>query len=337
MRTPSWRRSRRQSHRMRLGPYSPLGPSRFAQLLSRFGAPMTRRLMVTTSMRREGSRRSTAPRTGGLLLGPPGDITGNTDLDCTRLPKLTRCRDITRPPHAQIRKQYDCSEANRPIMSSQQISWAASMFEFPARCTRCGTIFRSGIAADNASNMSMSNNMAGPCPRCGAMGRVIDGVFDVSQGKISVRAAPPETFAVLKALEAALAAARAGAEAEIIIDDLRKTSPEIAKDAQRDLNKGVLAFLVAMLLYLITSCSNNTTGKVDWNLLVDQAHVYVTGKEAHPGISKREAPSADNRTESPTKTASEAKPSRQQRRYLERQTNKRQSKSAAPLRAGRKR
>lgn len=49
----------------------------------------------------------------------------------------------------------------------------------PAVCDNCGTVFPSGFAfGPGASNIRMSGNKSGPCPKCGGMGSVPDGVYD---------------------------------------------------------------------------------------------------------------------------------------------------------------
>ena len=48
----------------------------------------------------------------------------------------------------------------------------------PAFCDTCGAIFPSGIVAENSTNISLSNCAAGPCPRCGGLGHIPDGVYN---------------------------------------------------------------------------------------------------------------------------------------------------------------
>ncbi len=53
------------------------------------------------------------------------------------------------------------------------------MVHIPAFCDSCGAAFGSGIVVENCRNITFSGNRSGPCPRCGSMGSVIDGVFNV--------------------------------------------------------------------------------------------------------------------------------------------------------------
>jgi len=70
----------------------------------------------------------------------------------------------------------------------------------PAFCISCGTSFSSGISAGNVRGMSLQNNMSGPCPKCGSMGRVIDGIFNVTEDVIEIVSAPHWTHDKLNQL-----------------------------------------------------------------------------------------------------------------------------------------
>lgn len=49
----------------------------------------------------------------------------------------------------------------------------------PAVCDNCGTVFPSGFAfGPGTSNIRMIGNKSGPCPNCGGMGSIPDGVYD---------------------------------------------------------------------------------------------------------------------------------------------------------------
>ena len=48
----------------------------------------------------------------------------------------------------------------------------------PARCQVCGTWFPSGFMIGFGSTAGMVGNTSGPCPVCGGMGRIPDGVYN---------------------------------------------------------------------------------------------------------------------------------------------------------------
>jgi len=74
------------------------------------------------------------------------------------------------------------------------------MVLIPAFCDNCGAAFSSGIAVENCANITLSGNRSGPCPRCGGMGSVIDGVFNVVGDVIEILSAPQSTIESLNKL-----------------------------------------------------------------------------------------------------------------------------------------
>lgn len=62
------------------------------------------------------------------------------------------------------------------------------MVMLPAICDNCGTIFASGFNFASVRNISMRGNKSGPCPKCGEMGSIPDGVYDVVDNVINVTA-----------------------------------------------------------------------------------------------------------------------------------------------------
>ncbi len=60
------------------------------------------------------------------------------------------------------------------------------MPELPAICRTCGTVFGSGLDANNVKNLTITNYRAGPCPKCGGVGEIPDGVYEVIGQAINV-------------------------------------------------------------------------------------------------------------------------------------------------------
>jgi len=57
----------------------------------------------------------------------------------------------------------------------------------PAVCDNCGTVFPSGFAfGPGTSNIRMTGNKSGPCPNCGGVGSVPDGVYDTLDDTLNI-------------------------------------------------------------------------------------------------------------------------------------------------------
>ncbi|MFA5771030.1 MAG: hypothetical protein WC894_06105 [Patescibacteria group bacterium] len=67
------------------------------------------------------------------------------------------------------------------------------MIKIPAICDNCGTIFPSGFSAENAFNITLSNNKSGLCPKCGGMGHLPDGTFNFVYDTIVLLQGPKRT------------------------------------------------------------------------------------------------------------------------------------------------
>lgn len=96
------------------------------------------------------------------------------------------------------------------------------MVNIPAFCDSCGAAFPSGFAFENCTNVQLTGNKSGPCPRCGGMGSVPDGVFNFTENVIEILSAPNRTIEQLSALSAILKSAASD----------KKSSDEIAKEIE---------------------------------------------------------------------------------------------------------
>ncbi|MGR2767352.1 SEC-C metal-binding domain-containing protein [Photobacterium ganghwense] len=68
----------------------------------------------------------------------------------------------------------------------------------PAFCDTCGTPFSSGIFIEHCAHVTLKGNRSGPCPNCGGMGSVPDGVFNILGNVIEILSAPSRTLEQLK-------------------------------------------------------------------------------------------------------------------------------------------
>lgn len=53
------------------------------------------------------------------------------------------------------------------------------MFNLPAICDKCGTVFASSFVVGPGVKVIISSSKSGPCPKCGSMGTVPDGVYEI--------------------------------------------------------------------------------------------------------------------------------------------------------------
>jgi ribosomal protein S27AE len=195
-----------------------------------------------------------------------------------------------------------------------------AMHRLPAHCPHCGAFFLSPIAGMPGASVTI-HAVGTSCPRCGKSADVLDGTFDFLANAIHVKSAPPKTLGILHALQDVLSQAQKGADEQEIIQALSKESPELAHAASDVIKRGGVSALIALLIYLLASCSANIEQTLDWNELVDQAHVYLIGADPYPlGESRTQ----DQETREPSQQTS-----RQQRRHRERQSKKQKPKHSA--------
>ncbi len=99
----------------------------------------------------------------------------------------------------------------------------------PAFCDTCGTVFNSGIFVENSTNISFAGNRSGPCPNCGGMGHVPDGVFNFIGNTIEILSAPERTISELTSLAKILREAKAKAETrEQVVSRIEKELPSLS-------------------------------------------------------------------------------------------------------------
>ena len=70
----------------------------------------------------------------------------------------------------------------------------------PAFCDSCGAIFSSGISIDNSTNISFTNCSAGPCPNCGGIGHIPDGLYNIIDSTIMFLKGPYSSLQYLQRL-----------------------------------------------------------------------------------------------------------------------------------------
>lgn len=131
------------------------------------------------------------------------------------------------------------------------------MPEVPAICDACGLVFGSGMVFENARNITLSGNRA-QCPRCGAWGRIPDGVYNAFDRTLELVTGPARTVADLKALQSALLSMRARqAKTEDIAAEIKRVAPELETSLLPQTRSELYAFLaliIAALTLILGQC-----------------------------------------------------------------------------------
>lgn len=163
----------------------------------------------------------------------------------------------------------------------------------PAVCDRCGTMFSSGIVIDEAKNVTLAGNRAGPCPSCGATGHVPDGVFNFINNTIELLSGPQRTIAELQRLAQVLRAQqRRGASAEEIQSTIRHEAPELASLADTlPGNRSELYAFLALFLTIIGLVSTCWERSEDPKIEINQV-INATVQQSASKRSVSDAPPA---------------------------------------------
>jgi len=149
----------------------------------------------------------------------------------------------------------------------------------PAFCDSCGAIFESGFFVENSSNITFSNNLSGPCPVCGGMGHIPDGVFNFVGNTIEILSAPQRTVEELTRLVHILQEARKKAQTtDEVISKINHELPNLSKLTEllpqnRSELYGFLAVILAALQLMLQSPTSSPSSHVTINVnqVVQQA------------------------------------------------------------------
>lgn len=140
------------------------------------------------------------------------------------------------------------------------------MPDIPAFCNKCGAIFRSGIFIGGGT-ATLVGNSAGPCPVCGSMGTIPDGVYTVAGNVLRLLSGPQKTIEQLKKLAAVIAEARRiENEPNQIAEKITQEAPELSSvvDAlpktRSELYNFILVILTAISVLIATAAVNKNEG-----------------------------------------------------------------------------
>lgn len=139
------------------------------------------------------------------------------------------------------------------------------MPDIPAFCDNCGAIFRSGIFIGGGT-ATMVGNRAGPCPVCGSMGTIPDGVYSAAGNVLRLLSGPQKTVEQLKRLAAVInEARRTQEEPNQIAERIKEEAPELSSfvDAlpktRSELYNFLLVILTAVSVLIAAYAVNNSS------------------------------------------------------------------------------
>ena len=150
------------------------------------------------------------------------------------------------------------------------------MPSIPAFCDVCGTPFSSGLFFENASNVTLSGNKSGPCPSCGGMGHVPDGVFNFIGNTIEILSAPQRTVKELTRLAQIIREAKAKEQSnEQVAAQIKQELPGLSSLADllpKDRGElyGFLAVVLAAIQLLSQSPSPSQNITINVSQVVEQ-------------------------------------------------------------------
>jgi hypothetical protein len=173
----------------------------------------------------------------------------------------------------------------------------------PAFCDTCGAVFNSGIVAENAKSITLVGNRAGPCPVCGGMGHIPDGVFNFVGNTIEILSAPQRSVDELTRLAKILRDAREKKETpEAVAQKIREELPALSGLADllprtRAELYAFLALIVAVITLISQSGgSENKSTNVTVNQTINQVFIE-TEKTAKPPQQQEQSPKKVGRNE----------------------------------------
>jgi hypothetical protein len=163
----------------------------------------------------------------------------------------------------------------------------------PAFCDTCGTVFNSGIFVENSTNITFAGNRSGPCPSCGGMGHIPDGVFNFIGNTIEILSAPERTIAELTQLAQILREAKVKAETrEQVVSRIEKELPSLTglvkllPENRAELYGFLAVVLAAVQLFTQAPSSQNST-TINVTQVIQQVITEHSGAKPTPAKSKK--------------------------------------------------
>ncbi|MEO8158444.1 MAG: SEC-C metal-binding domain-containing protein [Betaproteobacteria bacterium] len=167
------------------------------------------------------------------------------------------------------------------------------MPSLPAFCDTCGTAFPSGFVFENSTNVTLSGNKSGPCPNCGGMGHIPDGVFNFVGSTIEILSAPKRTVKELNRLAQILREAKAKQQSnEQVAAQIKQELPELSSLANllpknREELYGFLALILAAIQLLTQSPQSSQNITINVSQVVEQTLADAPTAKAVPPMPSK--------------------------------------------------
>jgi hypothetical protein len=165
------------------------------------------------------------------------------------------------------------------------------MPSIPAFCDTCGTAFPSGFFFENSTNVTLSGNKSGPCPNCGGMGHVPDGVFNFIGSTIEILSAPQRTVEELTRLAQILRDAKTKQQSnEQVTSQIKRELPMLSSLADllpknREQLYGFLAVVLAAIQLLTQSHQPSQNITINATQVVEQTLANAQAARPKPKTS----------------------------------------------------
>jgi hypothetical protein len=180
------------------------------------------------------------------------------------------------------------------------------MPEMPAFCDNCGAVFGSGFVFENCRNVTLSGNQVGPCPSCGGMGHVPDGVFDITGNAIKLLQGSVKTVQQLQQLSTVLfEAQKKNLSKEQVQANIQETVPELTDFAsvlpqtRSELYGfiGIILTAIALLIAAYSTFKGDPVPEREIEQIIERSieqsiQKLVPSKPTVPKKQKRNAPCA---------------------------------------------
>jgi hypothetical protein len=145
----------------------------------------------------------------------------------------------------------------------------------PALCDSCGNIFLSDIEVNNSIHISFSGCTSGPCPKCGGVGHIPDGLYNFIGNTIELLSGPARTVSELQRLEIILSQARdEGIPIEQVSKRIQDEVPELSslKDFLPKSRSELYAFLtiiITIISLILGQLKQSQSPKIEINQVIN--------------------------------------------------------------------